>query len=240
MRLRGMAAEPAHDDVEAVGRRHDRTGPRARLAERQLRPVVQGVDRIAREAIEQALLDHHARAALAFLGRLEDEMHGAVEAPCARELLRRAEQHRGVAVVPAGVMHARVAARVWRAPELGDRQRVHVGAQADAARAAAVAQSAHHASAREAFVHLQPEQAQRRRDDARGAPLLEPQLRVRMQVPAQGHEPGHEVGNRRIKRPPRIRLRRAAGGAPLRVSAEGASGVVHSTASASWASVWKW
>src|SRR5205823_5401234 len=32
---------------------------------------------------------------------------------------------------------------------------------------------------------------------------------------------------RRIKRPPRIRLCRAAGGAPSRGSAEGASGVVH-------------
>ena len=81
-------------------------GPRLRVAQRQVGPVVQRVHRVAREALEQALLDHHPRTAAALLGRLEDEVHRAVEAARARELACRAEQHRGVAVVAAAVVHA--------------------------------------------------------------------------------------------------------------------------------------
>ena len=69
-------------------------------------PVVQPVDRVAREPLEQAVGDHHAAAALGLLGGLEDEVDGAVEAPGGGELARRAEQHRGVAVVAAGVHDA--------------------------------------------------------------------------------------------------------------------------------------
>ena len=83
-----------------------------------------------------------------------------------------------------------------RASELDERQHVHVGAQADAARAVAVAQGAHDAGASEAFVHYEAEQLQRGRDDASGASLLERELRVRMQVAAQGHETWDQVGDR--------------------------------------------
>ena len=58
----------------------------------------------------------------------------AVEAARARELAGRAEQHRGVAVVAAAVVHAGDPARMAEARLLGDRQRVHVGAQAHASR----------------------------------------------------------------------------------------------------------
>ncbi len=63
----------------------------------------------------------------------------------AREVLRGAEQHRRVAVVAARVHLAVRAARIRQAGLLDDRQRVHVGANADAARAVAHLQRAHHA-----------------------------------------------------------------------------------------------
>ena len=84
--------------------------------------------------VEQAVLDHLARAAAAFFGRLEDQVDGAVVVAVLREVLGGGQQHRGVAVVAAGVHLAGVRALVREGVVLGDRQRVHVGAQADGAR----------------------------------------------------------------------------------------------------------
>lgn len=96
------ASEAAQQDVEAIGRSHDRAGPRLRLPEWQVGPVVQRVDGVAGQAIEQAVLDHRARAALAFLGRLEDEVHRADHAGAAQGLVdlepgepRRTRHHAG-------------------------------------------------------------------------------------------------------------------------------------------------
>ena len=154
---------------------------------------MQRVDRIAREALEQALLQHHASAAVAFFGGLEDEGHRAVECARARQLARRAEQHAGVAVVAAAVMRAGRAARMLALAELDHRQRIHVGAQAEAARARAAAQRRDHAGAGDAFVHVQPEQAQGVGDDAGGALFLERELRMRMQVAPQRDQLGQQV-----------------------------------------------
>ena len=52
---------------------------------------------------------------------------------------------------------------------------------------------ADHAGAGDALVHFEPEQAQCGRDDAGGAPLLEGQLGVRMQVAPQRDQVGQQV-----------------------------------------------
>ena len=73
--------------------------------------VVHAVDLLDAEALHQPVVDHLAAAAAAFLGRLEDHHRGAVEVAGLGEVLRGAEQHRGVAVVAAGVHRAGGAAR---------------------------------------------------------------------------------------------------------------------------------
>src|SRR6185437_8739324 len=116
--------------------------------------IVQAVDFVAGKFFEQAVLDHGAGAAKAFLGGLEDEVHGAVEIAGFGEVARSAEQHRGVAVMAAAVK----AARNGRAPaQIGmllHRQRIHVGAQPDPLIAAALAlEHADHAGAPDAAMH---------------------------------------------------------------------------------------
>jgi hypothetical protein len=91
-----------------------------------------------REALEQPVAHHLAGAAAAFFGRLEDEVHGAIEVAVLRQVLGGSEQHRRVAVVAAGVHLPGLRALVREGVELGDRQGVHVGAQSDRARARAV------------------------------------------------------------------------------------------------------
>ena len=83
------------------------------------------------EALHHAFLDHLVAAAAAFFGRLEDHGDRAGEIARLGEIFRRAEQHGGVAVMAAGMHVARRVGSVGLAGRLGDRQRVHVGAQAD-------------------------------------------------------------------------------------------------------------
>ena len=56
-----------------------------------------------------------------------------------------------------------------------------------------MAQGADHAGAGDPLRDLEAQQPQGGRHDARGAPLLEGQLGVRMQVPPQSNQGGQEV-----------------------------------------------
>ena len=76
-RVRALAGR---DDLEDVEGAHQRPGAHRDRADRLQRPVVHAVDRAHRKAVEQPFLDHHAAAAFVLLGRLEDEVDGAVEA----------------------------------------------------------------------------------------------------------------------------------------------------------------
>ena len=139
---------------------------------------------IAGEALEEAVLDHRPAAAQPFLGRLKDEVHGAVECPRLGEVARRAQQHGGMPVMAAG-MHAAIVARaVGKAVGLLDWQRVHIGAQADAARRAAAAQDADDAGAADAAMHHAAEPRQPLGHQIRGAPLLEAELGMGVDVAA--------------------------------------------------------
>ena len=89
------------------------------------------VDGVAVEPVEQAFLDHHPRAGLPFLGGLEDEVNGAGKIRRRRQVLGRAQQHRRVAVMAAGmhlVGHRRGVVEVVLFLQV---QRIHVGAQPD-------------------------------------------------------------------------------------------------------------
>ncbi len=133
MRMRGMAAPALDVDVEAVRGGEHRTGASRHVADRDAGLVVHREHRVAGEFVEQPLLHHDPAAAIAFLARLEDEMHGAFEIARLGEVARRAEQHRRVPVMAAG-MHLSVMRRAVRElVRLLHRQAVHIGPQPDRA-----------------------------------------------------------------------------------------------------------
>jgi hypothetical protein len=112
----------------------------------------------------------------------------AVCAARRREVFRRAEQHRGVPVVAAGVHAAVVLRSVRKAVCFLDRQRVHVGAQPQRFPVGTVFEHADDARFSDAAVHLDAERLELRRDEIRGALLLEAELGVRVQVaPPSAH-----------------------------------------------------
>jgi len=182
-------------DHEVVFAGHDAAHARRDVAGRQAGHVVRAVDLVDREALEQAVGHHRRRAAAVLFGRLEDEAHGAVEIALLREQLCCAEQHRHVAVVPAGVHAAGVQRRVGAAlGGLGEGEGIHVGAQADRAAAVAGFQRADHAGATDAALHLDAQQLEHAGDVVGGAALVEAGLGVAVQVVAPALQLRLELG----------------------------------------------
>ena len=182
VRHRRMRALARRDDLEDVERAHQRPRAHAERARGHSGPVVHPVNGLHREPLEQALLDHHATAALVLLGRLEDEIRGAVEPFALRERARRGEQHRRVTVVAARVHLARHSRSVRHAGRLVDVQRVEIGTQANRRGRPSVAQHADHAGAGKPGVHIEAERAQLIGNEGARRRLLEGGLRMRVQA----------------------------------------------------------
>jgi len=123
---------PQHPDDDEFDRRHGGAIDEAECACGHARPVVQPVDRIDGEAFEQPLVDHALRTRAILLGGLEDQPNGA-EITGARQFLGCGEQDGRVPVMAAGMHLASHFAGMGQPGRLGDRQRVHVGADGDAA-----------------------------------------------------------------------------------------------------------
>src|SRR5256885_8731284 len=101
-----MRAIAIDGDIEEIGSGHRWSWENRDLAMVQVGRIVQPINLVAREFLEQSVLDHGARPAESFFGRLEDEMHGTVEVEGLGEVARGAEQHRGMAVMTAAVESA--------------------------------------------------------------------------------------------------------------------------------------
>ena len=131
MRFRGVAALALDINVELVGGGKERPRADRELPCGHAGPVVHAVHFLHAPAFHQAVFAHFAPAAAAFFGGLEDQHDGAVKVPGFGQVLRRTQQHRGVAVVATGVHRAIGLGRIGQPGLFVDRQRIHVGAQAD-------------------------------------------------------------------------------------------------------------
>ena len=141
VRHRAVAADAGERDGGVVRRGH-----RRRLRAATSRPCgMPGMLCIAKIAshgylLEQAVVHHAQAPPPPSSAGWKIRFSVPSKRPRRGQVVRRGQQHRGVAVVAAGMHHAGVAARVGQAGGLVDRQRVHVGAQAEAARAVAAHQ----------------------------------------------------------------------------------------------------
>ena len=151
------------------------------------------------EALHQPVLHHGLATGAALLGGLEDDDSGAGEIACLREVARRAQQHRGMAVMTAGMHLARHGRLVGEVVCFLDRQRVHVGAQPDDACALACrapANDADHSGAADPGHHLiAAEAAQLFGNCARSAMHVVEELRVGVQVAPPGGDVAVEISN---------------------------------------------
>jgi hypothetical protein len=128
MRPCGVPAFALDLDGEMVGGSHHRARTDSELADRQARIIVHAVKFVDAEALDQPVLEHGQRAGAALLGRLENDHRRAGEIASLGEIFGGAKQHRGVAVMTAGMHLARNGRLVGQAGFFFERQRVHVGA----------------------------------------------------------------------------------------------------------------
>ena len=177
---------PVQRDVDPVAGGGDRAGAQADLPDRHRRVAVQ------RErpggAVEDAGGDHLGGAAgHGLLGRLEDAAHRAGQPVERGQRQRDAQDDGGVHVVPAGVAEALAGGGVRHVLEVGQRQRVDVGAQHDDR----VARRRRRRPARcpvGSRRGVSPALAQPLLEEGRRLELGEGQLGVGVQVPAGGDQ----------------------------------------------------
>ena len=163
------------------------------MALRHTGHVVHRKHRITREQLKQALLDHQPGTAGVLLGGLEDQVQRARELAVQGQVPGGGQQHGGVAIVATGMHHAVVHAGPGGGAGLVDRQRVHVGAKAQALGSGAVRtapQRGHHAGAGQAAVHGVAPGLQAVGDPLGGAGFLQAQFGMAVQVAPQVDEFG--------------------------------------------------
>ncbi len=135
---------------------------------------------------EQALFDHDLGASEILFGGLEHEHDPALQGGLERrEELRRTQEDGHVAVMAAGVHDARDGGAVLCFVELLDGQCVHIGPEHDGPARQVSLQDTRNAGDGQACLHLQTQVGKVACDDRRGPLLLEPQLGVGMEIPAQ-------------------------------------------------------
>src|ERR1700722_10945657 len=87
MRMRSMGALAGDRNVEKRSAGRANPVPGDEFSYRQARAVMHAEHGVARETFEQTVLQHGQSAADTFFGRLEDEIDGAVEIACFRQVL---------------------------------------------------------------------------------------------------------------------------------------------------------
>ena len=185
MRCGTMTTQTLDVDVKFINRRHHRAGGCVKAPFFKAGRIVQRIDLAYVETVEDPFLDHHLGPAAGFFSGLEDQRYAAREIARFRQIFRRPQQHRCVPVVPAGVHLACVGAGIVQPGFLGDRQRIHVGAQPDGRPLGLTVDNGNDARGGKAFVQLvHAEFAQAFRHESRGLEAVIPQFRDRVQISA--------------------------------------------------------
>ena len=170
-------------------------------ADRNARTVMHAIDLLDAETVHQPVLDHRNRTGAALFRRLEDHDRSAGEIPRFGEIAGGAQEHRGVAVMAAGVHQALRFGSVGQIGRLLDRQRVHVGPQPDdldvaLAGGLVALDDADHAGAAETGRHLvAAEFPQPVRHQCRSTVDVVQQFGMFMDIPAPGLDVGLQIGD---------------------------------------------
>ena len=131
--FRGMPALPFDHQPKLIHRRIKRARADVEFAQRVAGAVVQPVDFGNRKALHQPRIAHHLGAPAPFLCGLEDDRHGAVKRARFTQGLGGGEKHGHMPVMPTAMHPPRHGAGMGQARGLMHWQRIHIGAQADAA-----------------------------------------------------------------------------------------------------------
>ena len=197
MRLGSVAAQTFDLDLEQIGGRKERARANAELTCGNTGPVVHAIDLLDAPAVHHAIFAHLAPAAAPFFGGLKDHHDRPVKVPRFGQILRRAQKHRRVAVVAAGVHRVGRLGGIVQPGLLVDRQRVHICAQPDdlARRGGVALDHADNAGTPDAFDDFVTAKGpQLFSDGGRGAMRLKQDFGVFMQVTSPCGDVGVQFG----------------------------------------------
>ena len=182
---------------DRVGRGHHGTRADREFADRHAGIVVHAENLLDTEAIEQAVPQHRSCARAPLLRRLKNHDGGAGKIAGVRKIFGGAEQHRGMAVMAAGVHLPRHGRFVGEVGRLFDRQRVHVGAQANhLAAGLAAADDANNAGSAYPGDHfVAAEGFELVGNGSRRAVHVVKQFRVGVDIPPPSRDLGVQVGD---------------------------------------------
>ena len=143
--------------------------------------------------VEEPLVEHVLRAAVALLAGLEHEEHPTRQLrPSIDEQPRRAQQHRDVGVVAAGVHRPVDLGGEVEPSVLGQRQGVHVGAEEDRRAGLGAVDQRGDGAEPAPEDRLEPEPLELLDDDRLGDRQIGPDLRVAMDPAADRHDVGQQ------------------------------------------------
>ena len=131
VRHRAVTALASYFDFHEVRRRHKAALANGETARSTAGHIVQTVDFIDVIALHHALIDHDLAAAPALFGGLKKQHGSAIEIARFHQIFRRAEQHGCMPVMAASVHRPRMGGFIINVRNFMDRQRIHVGAQAN-------------------------------------------------------------------------------------------------------------
>ena len=191
-----MAALAFDRDRDLIGRGHQRALAKSERTDRRARPIVHAIDLVDAKLVQKTVIDHRHRARAALLGGLEDDDSVAGEVACLSKALRRAEQHRGMPVMAAGVHLAGSLGAIGEVGLFLDRQRVHVRAQSDRTRPRSLGATndADHAGAADGRFDLVAAKGPKAvRDEFRGLLDVVHDLGILMEFSPPGSNFGNEV-----------------------------------------------
>ena len=147
-----------------------------------------------RGCIQKPVLDHEFRAVMAFLARLEHELHIALQLLAAAvQQMHRAHQHRGVGIMATGVHPSLDFGFEGQVRILRHRQRVHIPAQQNGRALLAAFQRDHQPAGRWPLRYVEVETGQRLAHRLGGFRQVEAKLRMLVQPAAQADGHRHQV-----------------------------------------------
>jgi hypothetical protein len=182
-----MTTRATQGDVERVRRCIHGASPRVDPPDLEVIPQVEPKTRV-RSGLERAIGEHSLSPANPLFGWLKYERDRPWQlAPACNQNLSRGHQDRGMAVVSAGVMGARIYRLVRLTPiRLDQRQGIHIGTQHDGAARSSTLEHAYDAGLANARTHLvETKTVQPFGDDPSGPMLLVRQLRVAVKIAPQ-------------------------------------------------------
>ena len=146
---------------------------------------MQGEGRVG-QWIDQAIIQHEARAMMAFLAGLEHELNGASQLIAfGAQHLSRADEHRDVGIVTACVHRAFGERAVFKPGVLMERKRIHIAAQQYCAAIRRTFEGRDEASGRWPLTQLQRKASKRSLNLRQRFWVLETEFRLGMDRPAQ-------------------------------------------------------